>query len=493
MMRNLLKRHYFMKEQGSILALVVMTLALLSILGLALATVSFANVNLTTVDRDYQSTYYIAEAGANQTYVEIEDMVNSAYESTASQAEFFNELNEKITVLSGQELTNFSSSFGEQPTAEISIQSISEGNPRQYQIVSKGEIGKRERSVTKGFQVNWKSGSGVQFPSNAVAVLKDSVSLNGGATVSGDVYLDSLKQDTVSMSGGTKFKDGKIYVPSKEAANHALNAPNHLKDSVQIVASQYQVPWSDYQQLINAFPLIPSYAFLPNQTIGGQYNRFEVIKNGDLNINSWQADGYNLDLKQHVSFNNINVTSNNSLNIDTNNKTSDIVVNNLNISQGKITLVGSGTVNLYIKNDFSLGGGTKINMDGETSQLNIYLAGTNKSLKLSGNQKINGSLFAQDSNLTLTGGGGFQGYILTGGDQVTFDGGSFSEIFLLAPNAEISASGGANIYGTLIGKKLIGSGGTNVIFQALNIEDFPFGSDNSKQKIITQEPSIELD
>lgn len=480
-------------ERGSILALVMVTLSVLSLLGLAVATVSFANVNLTNVDRDYQSSYYIAEAGANQTYAEINTIVASAYEIASSVGEFYHILNDEIAVLDGRSLSNFSSYFKEMPLADIEIQELTDSNPRQYQIVSKGKIGNRTRTVTKAFRINWQSKHGVSFPNNAAAVVKNRITLTEGASIRGDIHVDSTDQGIISMDGGTSISGGVAYVPMEAVHNAVSTSANFGGTPPEVRESTDAIPWSSYDQIIASFPTFPGYAFPEDETIGGPYNRFDVIKNGDLNINSWQANGYTLDLSRSMSLGNISITNDNTLNIDTHDQDQDIVVDNLLVSQGHIKLIGSGTVNIYVKNEFSLGGGTTFNQNGSVSQLNIYLAGKNKSLELDDNQQINGSMFAEDTSVTLTGGGGFKGYIVTGADQVIFDGGSFSNLLLLAPNAEAKVLSGANISGTMITKQLIGTGGANVTFDELNEFEFPFGNVGSSGEIITEEPTVELE
>ncbi|MFB1051783.1 PilX N-terminal domain-containing pilus assembly protein [Paraliobacillus sp. JSM ZJ581] len=467
------------EENGSILATVLMTLTVLSLLGIALATASFANVNLSSVDRAYQSTFYIAEGGANQTYASIESIVNDVYDSTSNQAEFYTTFNNKLDELDNKVLTNFSSIFKDNPSANISIQELNTSNPRNYQIISEGVIGERTRTVTRPFQINWTSGNVLNIPDRAVAIVKNNIHLSGSSTLNGNVYVESSDSNTINMSGGTSITDGAAYVP-ESAVNHALNdaggTPPIVKPNTNIL------PWIEYQRIVDSFPIFPSYTLATSE-------KFEKVDvNGNLNI----TQNHTLNLLENISFNSISITGDSTLKINTNNQNVDIVVDNLNVPGGHIEIIGTGTIDFYVKNIFSMGYG-EINGGGAVNQVNVYLAGNN-SVNLSSSTKIIGSLFAKTANVTLKGGGGFKGFIVTGGNNVTFDGGSFSNLLLLAPNANIKVGAGAMITGTLIGNSLTGSGGTGVTYKDMSGE-FPFGSADSPSDddLITKEPSVEID
>ncbi|CQR48019.1 hypothetical protein BN1058_02359 [Paraliobacillus sp. PM-2] len=480
-------------ESGASLVLVLLTLTVLTMLGTAIATVSYAHLKLTTKDRDYQSTYYIAEAGVHQTYAKINSIVSSVYSMTSSEAEFYAVLNSKIDPLNDKVLTNFSKHFGENPIAEIEVKQLTDGNPREYQIISKGTIGNQVRTVSRPFRINWQSDNGIAIPEQAVAVIKSTISLKGGAWIEGDIYIASSNAKTIQMSGGTKITNGIAYVP-KESVDNALDLPKHFGgDPPTVKENHYAIPWADYRTIVDSFPIIPAYTLAEDETIGGSFNRFDVIKNGNLNINSWQADNYTFDLNRDTSFKNITLKSNNKLNIDTNDQDHNIVVDNLNINNGVIELKGSGKVNIYVKNNFKIGAGSTLNQNASTEQLNIFLAGKNQKVKISGGQSINGSLFAQDADVTLSGGGRFNGYMVTGGNKVTFNGGVFSKLFLLAPDATVDAGGGVSISGAIISKEFNGGGGAKVDYQAVDLGDFPFSTENSSlDDLITKEPPREI-
>lgn len=65
----------FKKEDGAGLVLALMVLMVLAVLGVAVAGVTIGSHKLGDISRDSNSAYYIAEAGANLAYDEIESGV----------------------------------------------------------------------------------------------------------------------------------------------------------------------------------------------------------------------------------------------------------------------------------------------------------------------------------------------------------------------------------------------------------------------------------
>ncbi|WP_112181502.1 pilus assembly PilX N-terminal domain-containing protein [Paraliobacillus zengyii] len=496
-----MQKHYkYIKnnQDGAILVIVMMALTVLSLLGLALATASFANIKLTTVDRDYQATYYVAEGGANQTYAEIETLVESIYETTNTEASFYSDLNSRIEQqLDGTSISDFEESFTEQPSAKVKVEQVTDGNPRSYQIVSEGIIGKRTRTVTKPFQVNWKSGSGgsIEIPDNAVAIVKNSISLVGSVSLNGDLYVDSTLPNLIKMDGTTHVY-GIAYVPENAVENALkIHEPENFKGTIPEVKSNLtSIPWEDYQTIIDNHPTYPTYSPPIDETIGGEYERFKVIEGGNLNINSYQANGYTLNLDKNLQFNRITFASNNTLNINTNNEDHDIVVKDLDLSQGHINIIGSGKVNIYIQDSFNIGGSSTINDTGNTNQLNMYYQGTSR-IEVSNAQYINGSIFVEKADVKLTGGGDFQGFIVSGGNSVVFEGGTYSSAFVIAPNADLVFSGSGSINGTVITNSITGTGGGFIKFKSMNLDDFPFGTNSSPSTddLIKKQPTVESD
>src|SRR5690625_6851003 len=82
----------------------------------------------------------------------------------------------------------FKRSFGERPEANITVSKIEDGNLGEYLITSEGRIGKRKRTVTKNFSVNWVPKGGPtpmpELPDGVAAIVKNNVNL-GGTSIDG--------------------------------------------------------------------------------------------------------------------------------------------------------------------------------------------------------------------------------------------------------------------------------------------------------------------
>lgn len=211
-----------------------MVLVVLSVLGTALATVSFANVKLTTIDRDYQSTYYIAEAGANQTVASLIVKVNELSEQSLSHDEYFNLLDQYINSELEVTITDYQSNFGDMPQATVKLEdrkvvSEQEGSNyservMSYTINSKGEIGRSNRSVNSTVEITHRietapSGGG-QSPFDYVLYSGSSHTLQnaGGGNYKGSVYGETVKFDATN----TKI-DGSVIAKQSVALRSALD------------------------------------------------------------------------------------------------------------------------------------------------------------------------------------------------------------------------------------------------------------------------------
>ena len=126
-MKSILK-----EQKGFALVITLLGLLVMSILGVTIIGVTTSNYNLTKIDSRSQSTYYIAEAGANY----IIDRINREVQENVSQfetsAEFFQYIEDQFTndtVI----LDSFEENYGEQPKAFITISQI--GTDEDLEII----------------------------------------------------------------------------------------------------------------------------------------------------------------------------------------------------------------------------------------------------------------------------------------------------------------------------------------------------------------------
>lgn len=164
MREKFFKSRYLKKEKGFALMAMLMILATVSILGIGLLTVTASNHKQTSVERDFQSVYYIAEAGLNQAIHEISKEVNYHSEEVLSHDDFFQEIDAFINQYLDDGvriIDDFEEVFGEKPLAMVTVQADDYGmevkdeniNTKTYLIESVGKIGSLSRTVNTSIEV----------------------------------------------------------------------------------------------------------------------------------------------------------------------------------------------------------------------------------------------------------------------------------------------------------------------------------------------------
>ncbi|WJE16389.1 PilX N-terminal domain-containing pilus assembly protein [Halobacillus sp. ACCC02827] len=465
----------FTNEQGMIFVFVLMVLMILSILGLSLLGLVAGNTKISSTERDQQSVYYIAEAGAVQRLQDMEEAVDLSYADADDERSFYEVLEEKV--LGTVDIQSFTPAFGKQPEAEVTITRDQENNPGSYQITSTGRIGARTRTVTQSVHIQWQEKGGMTVP-NAMAVFtEETITLSGGALVEGNIGTNSEAANTVSFNGGASVT-GDIYVPSG-AEDQAVNAPAYMNIPPPIPTNTH-VPFE-----LPPFPVYPDYPVPDDERLQKtEWNGYDVIKDGKLKIDNYISDGYTLHLTNDIHFKEIILNSNYTLTIDVGDTDKAIVVDHLNVKNGHINITGTGKLTLYVKDALTMGSGSTINENGSIEQLGVYVADSDEArrIKLAGSQKIFGSLYAETADIELTGGGGFQGHIFTGGGSFIISGGARAYASLLyAPHADFRITGGGKVLGSILSKTYRSDGGGTVEYQPFDIPSIPFVPDGDKK------------
>lgn len=477
------KKH-LTNERGMSLLMVLLLMTVLTVLGMSVMSIVINNTKTTSSERDNQSAYYIAEAGITKQMKAAEDAARKLYPLQTTAPGFYTNLESQIVKTTT--LTDFASSFGEKPSAKVTIAKVSGENPRQYKITSVGTIGKRSKQLEKTFTISWEMKGGLPLNKDLAVYTDTTISLSGGAHIKGNMGTNSKAASTIRFDGGAGI-DGNIYVP-KGSENIAIYKPDYMK------VPQPQ-PFKEQAQFqLPPFPSYPSYPLHPNVTVGNEYNKYNVINNGVLQVDNYLAADYELKLNSNTAFKEIKMGSNYTLYINVGSTDKAIVVDHLNVQNGHIILKGTGKLTIYVKNEISMGSGSTVNNDGDIKRLNIYLAKSTASsnVKLGGNQKIFGSLYAENADIEMNGSGGFQGHIFTGGKNVTITGGARAYSTLIyAPNSTFQVLGGGTVKGMIVSRSFEGAGGADVIYESINLNEVPFapgGSTEIPVGLITSDP-----
>lgn len=302
--------------------------------------------------------------------------------------------------------------------------------------------------------INPVSGYGVIANKNIT--LTGSGTINGGAaSLEGQIRLDGGAKITGAIAASDPSKlvypnwmtgVGEKYTPLPNLGN--TNSSNPL--------SQFLPEFPDAKMTAGNSIAVPKSL----EYAQDQWNKTMIIENGNFNASSWMTNNYTLKLGEDTKFSSFNVGNNNTITIDVGDQEVNLFVDNLNIQQGHIKIIGTGKLNIYANNITSIKG--SFNNNGNPASVNMYYNGT-KSVTFSGETQIYGSFYTKSSDLKLTGGAGFYGNLYSGGSKVEISGGvPSSGQWLVAPNASLNVSGGGNIRGTVIADSITMSGGTTI-------------------------------
>ncbi|SDM23722.1 pilus assembly PilX N-terminal domain-containing protein [Bacillus sp. OK048] len=497
-------------ESGMALITVLLVLVVMSVMGLSLMGMAASNVKMSSGERSTQSSYYIAESGVTYIMNDITKNIEGFYKDSSDQTSFFSkfESNYKVNTNNLPNYDQFEATFGQQkPVSNIRIDRL-DNNPnsaitREYKITSIGAIDKRSRTVEKQFQLTWKPKDSLSIPDTAVFT-KNTIKLVGGGGIVGGLGTNLNTAGSIELDGGPTIS-GNIYVGPTAVKKNVLKKPDSMIVNNPIINMQSIKTFN-----MPVFPTFPSYPIPADKS----HNEYKVINKGVLRVDSWQVEDYVLDMDSNMSFSEIRLNSNYRLFINVKDSDKSIVVDHLNVTNGKIYIIGKGKLTIYVRNNITMGSGSLINssdqivnppkkasadekrrlIEEQVKKLEVFYKGT-KPFILAGDQKIYGSLFAESAELIFSGGGGFQGHIVSGGNKVTIKGGAeaITQLFY-APNADFIASEGGTITGTIIANSFSGSGGSKVTFPdtGLNQDTVPSfieigsgGSVNPKDIIIS--------
>ncbi len=474
---------YLRNHTGSTLMLTLITFAVLAILGMVILTISTSHLKMTTAERDYQAVYYIAEAGLNQRLSEVKTKIAEIYEETTSESDFFREFNDYISMPT-ESIDFFESINGQKPVATVEID---KNDLTKYTIKSTGKIGNHQRSVMKTIEVTWIPEKNIL---NDMAVFSNSrIALNGGK-INGDFGTNLTELGAISIGDGNPtIENGKIFL-GPGADMEIITKPHWwYKDVWEEEKKKREKGEAD--RLINniyetreyklpEFPQFPSFDIIPDDTIYYDSNYHNVIRGGKLNLSGNLIYRLNLDKNYHLS--EIKLISNTNLSIDVGDSDREIVVDHLNIENGHIKILGTGKLTIYTK-EITMNSSSTINHGSNSSidikRLNIYVQASTpvKTITFSGNQRVSGSIYAENANFNITSSAGIQGHIVTGGKTVRITGNASAPSKLIfAPNADVTVSGSGKMEGTIICNTFTSSGGAEIKFKKLDGE-IPFFSD----------------
>ena len=476
-------------EDGMAMVLVIMAMLVFSLLGTAALSMANSNVDNSLLEREFQSAFYVAEAGVNyHTEVIKNKNIKEAFNSTSNANEFFTHLENHTDTTYGTEI--FQPQSGYDPVAEVSLQrlNMSETNPRTYALVSIGITENTKRTVVKKIIVKWNAG----FDTSGLHTLyaKESMYIKG--KVDGTIGVSySLPEEynlpenppppPIKFDWGAKC--GNYFVPDDEEVN--VSMPDYFEEDNIGVRQKIA---NNIEYKIPDFPEFPDVYVHKGEV---------VLKNAELH--------QTLNLTDSVTYlSKIEIGNSSRLTIDLNGEDRTLIVDDLIFSQGAIFLKNKGSLNLYVKNHMTFGGSTVLNhadppenyetmifnniknsakavpkekMYDSASALTIYIKGTNK-LVMDQDISVCGSIYCETADVDLGGSSLMGGSLVTGGAEVVADGGSdIYSTMIYAPLAHVKIEGSAKINGPVISNTLEHNGGSEGIVKFNPDEDdIPVGS-----------------
>jgi hypothetical protein len=467
------------------LVVVLLVVVVISIMGLSLMGLAANNVKMSSGDRNYQSSYYIAESGVTYEMNQINKNIMSVYNPnmqtffSAVEGNILN-LNNPITLPDGI----FENSFGQKPTAVVKITGPNSFDPnspiRQYTITSTGTINNRFRIVQKSFKITWSPNNGVTTLLNKAVLVNSIIDMyggnKGGQTIYGSVATNSSAPGSIIFGGDAK-------ITNLDGTTSITVGPNAGTDVIKNNINNYPTSKMPSTNIIT--PIFPQ--TFPSGTDMGSIN--------------YNGGAYTLNMDKDMKFSQISLASSSSISINVNGTARNLIVDNLNLTNGFIEIKGGKKLTIYVKDTLTLGtkGSSTINggIDGQSpgnvDNLEIYYKGA--SLNLQGSQKIYGSVFAGNINavITFSGGASMQGHLVSLGSSISFTGGSSADFRLLyAPNANVDFSNGAVLKGSVVANSISMSGGSKIYQGTPSIDNLSFfqGSGTGGTASITQQTPV---
>ena len=196
-------------------------------------------------------------------------------------------------------------------------------------------------------------------------------------------------------------------------------------------------------------------------------SRWYWVKDGILRTDWTPTEEYIIDSDGYYS--RIEVVGDRELVIDTGTAGTvrKIIVDVLDIQQGKITLTGNGTAEIYVTNSFSIAGSSQVNFGGNPERLKIYYKGSG-TVAFGGDIYFTGTFYSRYADVTFGGAAHFKGLLASRGSNVYVAGGASlsaiggsvqNSIAINAPYANVVITEGGSVNGTVIGSSVTVSGG----------------------------------
>jgi hypothetical protein len=276
-----------------------------------------------------------------------------------------------------------------------------------------------------------------------------------------------FSKELLSLTNGTIEGDVGTNQSVAISGNPLLKGNIYLKEGEEIIfpGEWWESPWrKNYDDIV--LESNKDYVFFDFPDYPLNLDVKDNIKTNSDNKNpTISSSGY---------YNSIIIDQNYRMTIDSSEGDIKLVVKDLKVPQGQISVIGSNKVSVYTES-LSLGGGSLVNYNnsqpGDHQKFDLFYNGLSE-LIVGGNQKIAGNLYVESAKLRISESGGILGNVFTNGTNVVLSGNSdITRGLLYAPNAIVEFTGSGKIYGAVIADKFTLSGGGQVYYKPEYLED----------------------
>lgn len=143
-----------------------------------------------------------------------------------------------------------------------------------------------------------------------------------------------------------------------------------------------------------------------------------------------------------------------------------------------ITIVGTGRLYLYVRNQFSMSNFVTFNKGGDATQVTLYYDGTAK-LAPANDTEFHGSVFVNKADVSLSNFSNIVGNLISGGNRVELSNlsqvepGGLAGQVIYAPNAHVKMSNHATVFGSIVCHSFEAANNVRVVYTAPDAETIP--------------------
>ena len=197
-------------NQGVAFVAVMMTMLVLSILSVAALSMTTSNLKNGLEEREFQSTYYIAEGGADYYTEDLKGKILEAYIDADTADDFFDAIeSSRLDVTVNESSALYDRQYNSQPEVEMTLKQDgtygSGTTTRTYIIESIGTLDSKERKVVKPITIEWLEKS--SWKTDYAVLTYGDLELTGSTEITGPVYA----MGNLDLNGNIKI-DGNVYV-----------------------------------------------------------------------------------------------------------------------------------------------------------------------------------------------------------------------------------------------------------------------------------------